>query len=349
MTTDFAIAGRAIGPGESPYIIAELSGNHNGDLERALRLVDAAAEAGADAVKLQTYTADTITLDVDRPEFRISGGTWDGRSLYELYQEASTPWDWHAALFARAAERGVHCFSSPFDPSAVDLLAELRAPAFKIASFELVDTPLISYVARQNKPMIMSTGIANLGEIEAACRAARPSAGGFALLHCISAYPAKPEEMRLQTIEALAQTFACPVGLSDHTLGSAVAVAAIAKGACIIEKHITLARADGGPDASFSLEPSEFAGLVQDCRMAHAALGPAEEDRGGVGGANAQFRRSLYVTRDVGPGELLSDENIRSIRPGNGLAPRHLPDVLGKPATRALVRGEPLDWTMIGA
>lgn len=349
MTQDFSIAGRAIGPAHRPYIIAELSGNHNGDLGRALALVDAAADAGVDAVKLQTYTADTITLDVDRPEFRIQGGTWDGRKLHELYQEASTPWDWHAALFERAAERGVHCFSSPFDPTAVDFLADLGAPAFKIASFELVDTPLIAHVARNDKPMIMSTGIANLGEIEEACAAARSSAGGFALLHCISAYPAKPEDMRLQTIGALAQTFGCPIGLSDHTLGSAVAVASIALGACIIEKHITLARSDGGPDASFSLEPDEFRSLVDDCQMAHAALGPVKSDRAGVGGANAQFRRSLYITADVAAGAAFTAENLRSVRPGNGLAPKHLPAVLGKTATRAITRGEPLDWSMVGA
>jgi N-acetylneuraminate synthase len=347
MTQDFAISGRAIGPDHSPYIIAELSGNHNGELDRALALVDAAADAGADAVKLQTYTADTITLDVDRPEFRIKGGTWDGRSLHELYQEASTPWDWHAALFERAAARGLHCFSSPFDPTAVDFLAELNAPAYKIASFELVDTPLIEYVARRGQPMIMSTGIANLAEIEEACAAARGNPSGFALLHCISAYPAKPEEMRLQTIPMLAATFGCPIGLSDHTLGSSVAVAAVTLGACIIEKHITLARADGGPDASFSLEPDEFRALVDDCRMAHAALGQPQTNRAGVGGANAQFRRSLYVTADVAEGEALTPDNVRSVRPGNGLAPKHLGDVMGKLATRPLTRGEPLDWSMI--
>ena len=346
-TPPFAISGRPIGRDHSPYIIAELSGNHNGDLNRALALVDAAADAGADAVKLQTYTADTITIDVDRPEFRIQGGTWDGRHLHELYQEASTPWDWHKALFDRAQERGLHCFSSPFDPTAVEFLETLDAPAYKIASFELVDTPLIRRVAALNKPMIMSTGIANLAEIEDACAAARGTQAGFALLHCISAYPAKPEDMRLGTIEMLAQTFGVPIGLSDHTLGSAVAVASIARGACIIEKHITLARADGGPDASFSLEPDEFKQLVDDCRMAHAALGAAQTNREGVGGANAQFRRSLYVVADVTAGEVITESNVRSIRPGNGLAPKHLDDILGKTAARDLQRGEPLDWGMI--
>ena len=348
MTASFHIADRAIGPDHSPYIIAELSGNHNGDLGRALALVDAAATTGADAVKLQTYTADTITIASDRPEFRISGGLWDGRTLHDLYQEASTPWDWHEALFARARSHGLHVFSSPFDPSAVEFLETLDPPAYKIASFELVDTPLIRKVASTGKPLIMSTGIANYAEIEDALRAARE--GGavcVSLLHCVSAYPARPEDMRLRTIEALATAFGVQVGLSDHTLGSAVAVASIARGATIIEKHMTLARADGGPDADFSLEPHEFKQLVDDCRMAHGALGAPVYDRKGVGGANAQFRRSLYVVADVAAGEGLTEAHVRSIRPGLGLAPKHLPDVLGRPAARALGKGEPFDWSMI--
>lgn len=350
MTKAFKIAGRAIGPDHSPYIIAELSGNHNGNLDRALALVDAAAQTGADAVKLQTYTADTITLDVDRPEFRVSGGLWDGRHLHQLYQEASTPWEWHEALFARAREHGLHVFSSPFDHTAVEFLETLDAPAHKIASFELVDTPLITKAASTGKPLIMSTGVANYGEIEDACRAAREGgADGFALLHCISAYPAAPNTMRLQTIPALANAFGVPVGLSDHTLGSAVAVASIALGACIIEKHMTLARDDGGPDADFSLEPEEFKQLVADCRIAHAAMGAPQYDRAGVGGANAQFRRSLYVVADVAEGETLTEANVRSVRPGNGLQPKYLTSILGSRATRALTRGEPLDWEMVGA
>ncbi len=348
MTNAFHIAGRQIGPDQSPYIIAELSGNHNGDLNRALALVDAAAATGADAVKLQTYTADTITLDVDRPEFRIHGGPWDGRSLYELYQEASTPWGWHAELFARARGHGLHVFSSPFDHTAVDFLEGLEAPAYKIASFELVDTPLIRKTASTGKPLIMSTGIADYGEIEEALRAAREGgAECIALLHCISAYPAKPAEMRLNTITALAEAFGVTVGLSDHSMGSAVPVASIARGACIIEKHLTLARADGGPDAGFSMEPDEFTQMVADCRMAHAALGPARHDRAGIGGANAQFRRSLYVVADVAEGELFTEANLRSVRPGNGLAPRHLDAVLGRRATRALTCGDALTWDMI--
>ena len=348
MPASFHIANRAIGPEHAPYIIAELSGNHNGDLDRALALVDAAATTGADAVKLQTYTADTITIRSDRPEFRISGGLWDGRSLHDLYQEASTPWEWHEALFARARSHGLHVFSSPFDPTAVDFLETLDPPAYKIASFELVDTPLIRKVAATGKPLIMSTGIANYAEIEDALRAAREGgADCVSLLHCVSAYPARPEDMRLRTIEALAATFGVQVGLSDHTLGSAVAVASIARGATIIEKHMTLARADGGPDADFSLEPHEFKQLVADCRMAHGALGAPIYDRKGVGGANAQFRRSLYVVADVAAGEVLTEAHVRSIRPGLGLAPKHLPDVLGKRSARALTKGEPFDWSMI--
>lgn len=347
-SAEFAIAGRPIGPDHSPYVIAELSGNHNGDLARALALVDAAASTGADAVKLQTYTADTITLDVDRPEFRIKGGLWDGRHLHELYQQASTPWDWHPALIDRARGHGLHCFSSPFDPTAVDFLAGLNVPAYKIASFELVDTPLIAKAASIGKPLIMSTGIANYAEIEDAIHAARHGgADGIALLHCISAYPARPQEMRLGTIAALCGTFGLTVGLSDHTLGSAVTVAAIALGACIIEKHLTLARADGGPDAEFSLEPAEFKQLVADARMAHAALGGPQHDRAGVGGANAQFRRSLYVVADVAAGTVLTEAHIRSVRPGHGLAPKHLPAVLGRVAARGLTRGEPFDWSMV--
>ncbi len=345
--TGISIKGRIIGGGHPPYIIAELSGNHNGSLDRALALVDASAEAGADAVKLQTYTADTITIECNRPEFRIEGGIWDGWTLHELYREASTPWDWHEALFARAEDKGLHCFSSPFDPTAVDFLAKLDAPAYKVASFELVDTPLIRKMAGNGCPLIMSTGVANYAEIEEALRSAKEGgAGGVALLHCVSDYPAKPDAMRLRTIPALANAFGVPIGLSDHTLGSAVAIAAIAQGAAIIEKHITMARADGGPDADFSLEPAEFKHLVEDCQMAFLALGEPQTDRKGMGGANSRFRRSLYIVSDVAEGELLSEDNVRSIRPGYGLAPKHLPRIIGASASRALERGEALDWSM---
>lgn len=343
----FSILDRPIGPDHPPYIIAELSGNHNGDLERAIDLVDAAAGTGADAVKLQTYTADTLTIPCDRPEFQIRGGLWDGRSLHDLYQEASTPWDWHETLIARARSHGLHVFSSPFDPTAIDFLETFDVPAYKIASFELCDTPLIRKAAGTGKPLIMSTGVSNYAEIEEALAAAGQSAAGAALLHCVSSYPAAPEDMRLSTIPALAQAFGMPVGLSDHTLGTAVAVAAVTLGASIVEKHMTLRRADGGPDAGFSLEPGEFAQLVEDCRTAHAALGTPLSQRKGIGEANAQFRRSLYVVADIKAGEAFSDENLRSIRPGLGLAPKHLPDILGRKASQNITYGTPMDWSLI--
>ncbi len=346
---EIEIAGRRVGAAHEPFVICELSGNHNGSLERALSMIDAAAATGCDAIKIQTYTADTITMDVDRPEFRIRGGLWDGRSLHELYREAQTPYEWHPALFARARERGVILFSSPFDESAVDLLADLGAPAFKIASFEAVDLPLIRYAAAKGKPLIISTGMANLAEIEAA-REAAMSAGapGVVLLHCVSAYPAALEDANVRTVADMAGRFGCPVGLSDHTMGTAASVAAIALGASVIEKHFTIARADGGPDAAFSLEPAEFTALVRDCKDAWRALGRAHYDLLGSERGNAQFRRSLYVAADVKAGEPLTRANVRSIRPGNGLAPAHLDEVLGRPAARPLNRGEPLTWDMLG-
>ena len=346
---EIEIAGRKVGPGREPFVICELSGNHNGSLERALTMIDAAADTGCDAIKIQTYTADTITMNVDRPEFRIHGGLWDGRSLYELYQEAQTPYEWHAALFERARARGVILFSSPFDETAVDLLAGLDAPAYKIASFEAVDLPLIRYAAAKGRPLIISTGMANLAEIEAARDAAvAGGASGVVLLHCVSSYPATFEDANVRTVADMAQRFDCPVGLSDHTPGSAASVAAIAMGACVIEKHFTLARSDGGPDAAFSLEPAEFAALVADCKNAWRALGRAHYDLLGSERANRQFRRSLYVSADVAAGEPLSRANVRSVRPGNGLAPGELDKVLGRPAARDLKRGEPLDWSMMG-
>ncbi len=341
------IAGRKVGAGFEPFVICELSGNHNGSLDRALALIDAAARTGCDAIKIQTYTADTITIKSDRPEFRLSGGLWDGRTLHDLYGEAYTPYDWHAALFARAKERGVILFSTPFDDTAVDLLEGLDAPAYKIASFEIVDLPLISRVAATGKPIIMSTGMASEAEIEAAVDAAK-GCGGLVLLHCVSAYPAEIGTANVRTVPLLAQRFGVEAGLSDHTPGTAASVAAVALGACVIEKHFTLARADGGPDAAFSLEPAEFTALVRDCKDAWAALGQPGFERGGVERANAQFRRSLYMVADVAAGELITKANVRSIRPGLGLAPKHLPDVLGKRAVRDLGYGEPLAWDMIG-
>ena len=342
------IAGRPIGPGCRPFVICELSGNHNGDLDRALTMIDAAAATGCDAIKIQTYTADTITMDVDRPEFRIHGGLWDGRSLYELYQEAQTPYEWHPALFERARARGVILFSSPFDETAVDLLAGLDAPAYKIASFEAVDLPLIAYAARHGKPLIISTGMANLAEIEAARDTALAAgAGGVILLHCVSSYPASFADANLRTIPDMAARFGCPIGLSDHTPGTAAAVAAVALGACVIEKHFTLARADGGPDAAFSLEPVEFQALVSDARSAWESLGQAQYDLLGSERANAQFRRSIYVAADVKAGAAITASDVRSIRPGLGLAPGHRDAVIGRIAARDLKRGEPMSWDML--
>ncbi|MGZ9200812.1 MAG: pseudaminic acid synthase [Caulobacteraceae bacterium] len=343
----FAIGGRAIGADQPPFVIAELSGNHNGSLDRALELIDRAAEAGADAVKLQTYTADTITLDHDGPGFRIEDGLWAGRTLHDLYQEASTPWGWHLRLFERAAERGLICFSSPFDDTAIDFLESLGAPAYKIASFEAVDLPLIERAARTGKPLIISTGMTTPAEIGEAVAAARGAGAQAALLHCTSAYPSIFVDANLAMIPRLAADYGCPVGLSDHTPGTAAAVAAVALGAVIVEKHFTLSRADGGPDAAFSLEPAELARLTADCRHAWEALGEADYRRGTTETANRQFRRSLYVVRDVSAGEALSDKDVRSIRPGFGLAPKLLPQVLGRRAARDLARGEPLSWEML--
>lgn len=348
--TSIAINGRRIGPDEPPYIICELSGNHNGSLERALEMIDAAAATGCDAIKLQTYTADTITIDHDGPGFQIKGGLWDGRSLHELYAEANTPYEWHEALFARARELGVTIFSSPFDETAVELLESLDAPAYKIASFETVDLPLIARVARCGKPMIISTGMANLGEIQDAVTTARQNGcDEIVLLHCVSAYPAVFEDANLHTVKHLGDAFGVTPGLSDHTPGTACAVAAVALGARVIEKHFTLARADGGPDAAFSLEPDEFKALVDDCRNAHAALGRVHYDVKGSEAGNLQFRRSLYAVRPIAAGEAFTKDNVRSIRPGFGLAPRALPDVLGKIATRDIAYGEPMDWSMVSA
>jgi pseudaminic acid synthase len=348
VTDPIAIAGRLIGPNEPPYVIAEMSGNHNGDLGRALALIDAAKAAGADAVKLQTLTADTITIDHDGPGFVIEGGLWHGRRLHELYQEAHTPWDWHPRLFARAREIGITIFSSPFDPTAVEFLEKLDAPAFKVASFEIVDTPLIARMAQTGKPLIISTGLASPEDITDAVSAAREAGGlQIILLHCTSGYPTPASQMHLRTMPDLAAAHGTLVGLSDHTMGTAVAVAAVALGACVIEKHFTLARADGGVDSAFSLEPDELARLVADCRDAWAALGTVHYEEVEAEAAGRDHRRSLYVVADVRKGEVLTAENVRSIRPGHGMAPKHLNEVLGKPAARDLKRGEPLAWDQI--
>jgi N-acetylneuraminate synthase len=337
------IAGRMIGPEHEPYVICELSGNHNGSLDRALQLLEAAAATGTDAIKIQSYTPDTITIDYDGPGFRIEGGLWDGRTLYDLYGEAQTPFEWHEHLFRRARELRVTLFSTPFDESAVDLLEEMGAPAYKIASFEAVDLPLIAYVAAKHKPMIISTGMANLDEIAEAVRTARENGcEQIVVLHCVSSYPAPDDQSNVRTVPDLAKRFGVVSGLSDHTFGSAVAVASIALGGCVVEKHFTLRRADGGPDSAFSLEPEEFRTLVDDCKRAWRALGRASYDVQGCERSSLAFRRSVYVVKDVAAGTELTSENVRSIRPGYGLAPKYLPEVIGRRAARDLKRGEPL-------
>ena len=345
---EVTIDGRAIGADHPPYIICELSGNHNGSLERALAMIEAAAATGCDAIKLQTYTADTLTIDADSQDFLIEGGLWDGRRLYELYEEAHTPFEWHAALFERARQLGVTIFSTPFDESAVDLLDELGAPAFKIASFEAVDLPLIAYVAQRGKPMIISTGLANLGEIQAAVRTARDNGcEELVLLHCVSSYPAPSEQTNLRTLPHLGESFGVVAGLSDHTHGTATSVASIALGGAVVEKHFTLARADGGPDSAFSLEPDEFTRLCQDCHSAWLSLGRVHYDVKGAEAGNVVFRRSLYAVADIPAGAALTAQNVRSIRPGYGLPPADIASVLGRTAANPIKRGTALSWDLL--
>ncbi|MDH3195614.1 MAG: pseudaminic acid synthase [Hyphomicrobiales bacterium] len=348
MSMSLEIAGRKIGHAHEPYVICEISGNHNGSLERALKLMEAAAATGADAIKLQTYTPDTMTIDHDGPGFRIEGGLWDGRTLYDLYREAHTPFEWHEDLFAKGRDLGVTVISTPFDETAADLLEQLGAPAFKIASFEAVDLPLIAHVAGKGKPMIISTGMCNLGEISAAVKTARDNGcQDLILLHCVSSYPAASEDSNVRTVPHLAAAFDCVAGLSDHTFSPAAAIASIALGGAVIEKHFTLARADGGPDAAFSLEPAEFTSLVEDCKSAWRALGTVSYDLLGSERGSVVFRRSLYVVENIPKGGEFTKQNVRSIRPGYGLAPRHLPEVIGKHAKRAIKRGESVQWGMV--
>jgi len=341
------IDGRKIGPEFPPYIIAELSANHNGDINRAYRIMEAAKEAGADAIKLQTYTHDTITMDCDTEDFQIKGGLWDGQSLYELYKGAHMPWKWHKPLFAKAKELGITIFSSPFDFTAIDLLEELEAPAYKIASFELVDLPLIAAVAKTGKPMIMSTGMANETEIKEAVDTARENGCiELLVLHCVSGYPAPAEQYNLRTIANISNKFNVLSGLSDHTIDNATAVASVVLGACLIEKHVTLDRNGGGADDSFSLEPIELAQLCKDAKTAWAALGKVNYERTEAEKGNVKFRRSLYAVENIKSGDLLTAVNIRSIRPGFGIEPKYYFDILGKKAKQNIAKGTALQFQL---
>jgi N-acetylneuraminate synthase len=348
MITELEINGRKVGPKQEPYIIAEMSANHNGSFERAEQLLVAAAATGVDAVKMQTYTPDTITLNSDAPEFCIDEGLWKGRTLYDLYAEAFTPWDWHKPLFERARELDVTLFSSPFDTTAVDLLEDLNAPAYKIASFEAIDLPLIRYVASTGKPMIISTGMANVDEIGEAVETARNAGcNQLALLHCVSGYPAPASHYNLKTVAELSERFGVVSGLSDHTLDTATAVAAVALGASVIEKHFTLDRSANGPDDSFSLEPDQFKALCEDAKTAWAAVGEVNFDRTASELGNVRFRRSLYVTRDIKKGDVFDASNVRSVRPGYGLAPKNYDDVIGKRCSKDIAAASALDWDMV--
>lgn len=342
------IDGRIISPSSPPYVVAEVSANHNGSIDRARQLMEVAKSSGADAVKLQTYTPDTLTLNCDKPDFQIKDGPWAGRTLYDLYSEAYTPFEWHKPLFEYAKSIDLTCFSTPFDESAVDLLEDLNAPAYKIASFEAIDLPLIKYVAQTKKPMIISTGMANLQEIEEAVEAALTSGcSELILLHCISAYPAPIEQSNLRTVPDLANRFDVLAGLSDHTLGHTASVVAAALGAVFIEKHFTFSRLEGGPDAAFSLEPIELKALCESVRAAWLSLGQVGYERKSAEKNNAIFRRSIYAAKDIENGEVLTKDNIRRVRPGYGLAPKYYEKILGKKATEKIAFGTPMDISLI--
>ena len=342
------IDNRSISNNSTPYIIAELSANHNGSISRAFESILAAKESGVDAIKIQTYTADTMTIDCDREEFQVVGGLWNGYSLYDLYKEAQTPYEWHKPLFDYAKKIGVTIFSSPFDSTAVDLLEELNTPAYKIASPEIIDLPLIKYVAQTKKPMIISTGMANLDEISEAVGVARENGcQDLVLLHCISSYPAPFEQSNLRTIPDLAEKFNVLVGLSDHTMGTVVATTSVALGACVIEKHFTLSRDDKGPDSEFSLEPDELKQLCQDTKTAWQSLGKAGYERKSAEEENVKFRRSVYVIKDIKKGEKLTVENTKRIRPGFGLAPKYYEQILGRTAKFDIRRGAPLSFNLV--
>lgn len=342
------IDGREIGTPHSPYVVAEISGNHNGDLQKALDILEAAKLAGADAVKLQTYTADTLTIDCRSEDFLIKSGLWKGSTLYELYKKANTPWEWHEILFKRGQELGITVFSSPFDATAVDFLETLNCPAYKIASFEAVDLPLIEKVATTGKPIIISTGLADLKEIqEAVTTAKKNGCNDIALMHCVSAYPTPVEDCDLKMISELSERFDSVIGWSDHTSGIEVALASIPLGASIIEKHITFKRSDGGPDAAFSLEPDELKKLCFGAEVVWKALGCIDYSAKQSELSSMVFRRSLYVTKDICAGEIFSVNNVRSIRPGYGLAPKYFNDILGKVSLKDIKKGTPIDWSMI--
>ncbi len=345
------IGNREVGPGARPYLIAEMSGNHNQSLDRALEIVDAAAASGADAVKLQTYTADTMTLNVRAPGFVIEDpkSLWAGRQLYELYEEAHTPWDWHKPIMDRAASHGMHCFSTPFDDTAVDFLESLDVPAYKIASFEVTDLPLIAKVAKTGKPMIVSTGMATVAEIDEAVRTARDNGNDqVILLKCTSTYPATPENTNIRTIASMRETFGVEIGMSDHTMGCGVSVAAVGLGAVLVEKHFTLARADGGVDSTFSMEPAEFRILRDETERAWQSLGRTTYGGTAAEAASRAFRRSLYISTDIPAGTELTPENLRIVRPGFGLPPKFFDQMLGKRVTRAATAGTPLSWDLVG-
>ena len=349
MNKSITIDGREIGIDIPPYVIAEMSANHNGDIKTAFRIIEEAKKAGADAVKMQTYRPDTITLDCDTEDFRIQGGLWDGRTLYDLYAEAHTPWEWHAPLFEHARKLGITIFSSPFDSTAVDLLEDLNAPAYKIASFEAVDLPLIKYVASTGKPMIISTGMADAEEIQDAIEAARD--GGckeLAILHCVSGYPAPAGDYNLRTLQDMQQRFGLVTGLSDHTLDNTTAITSVAMGAAIIEKHFTLDRSGDGPDDSFSLEPSELKALCNNTKTAWQCLGKVDYGRKSSEEGNVKFRRSLYFIKDIKAGEVITKDHIKSIRPGYGLAPKHMESIVGKRLRQNITRGLPVSWANIG-
>ena len=341
--------GREIGVGAPVYFIAELSANHNQSFERAIDLIKAAKSAGADAVKIQTYTADTITIDSDTPYFRVGGGTiWDGLTLHKLYKEAFTPWEWQADLKMFAESLGLGFLSTPFDATAVKFLEDIGVQSYKIASAELIDIPLLSCVGATRKPVLMSCGMARLAEIDEAVKTLKEAGNkDLVLLKCTTAYPSPPEEMNLRTLEHMARTFDLPVGLSDHSMGYAVTIAAISIGACVVEKHLTMSRSDGGPDSAFSMEPKEFAEMVKTARLTERALGMIQYGPTASEEATSKYRKSLFVCEDIAPGEVFTEKNIRSIRPGAGLHTRYYAEVLGKKARFAISRGLPLSWEMI--